>query len=153
MSLDSKLIFYGEYDHSLDDKGRLALPSSFREELGRSERPDILIAWAYGGYLTLYAEKHWRELLEKIEETTPDTSLRNQTLRGLASSGRSLTLDKAGRVLISSDQRVAAGLNREVKILGLGSKIQIWDLAVYKLQAAQDMAVLDEIYKTKGLNF
>ena len=153
MSLNAKICFFGDYAHNLDDKGRVALPSGFRDELGRSERPDLLWGLAYGGHLTLYTEEHWRKLMSDIETTIPDSDRRNMVLRALAVGGRALSLDKAGRILISTDQRTVAGLSREVKILGLGSKIQIWDKLAYERQELPDKAVLDEVYQTQGLNF
>ena len=132
------------------------MPSIFREELGRSERPDLL--WALpnpnnnGDWLTLYTDEHWRELTEAIEAAANDTEDRNRVLLALADEGRRLSLDKAGRVLISPEQRSAAGLNREVMILGLGSKIQVWDKLAYERQAPQNKEVLRDYYK-KGLKF
>ncbi|MCL2029545.1 MAG: hypothetical protein FWG97_03935 [Deltaproteobacteria bacterium] len=155
MSLNSDFCFTGPYTHSLDDKGRLALPSNLREELGRSERPDLLMARAYDdGFLTLYPYEGWRNLVCEIEGAIPDTTRRNAALRAFSAQVRPLNLDKAGRVLISQEQRAAARLNREVLILGVGSKIEIWDPAIHKQQKeSQDKAVLDEIIQTQGLHF
>jgi len=159
MNLNSDFYFFGDYAHSLDDKGRLALPSGIREELGRSERPELLFAKANGAaetsdtYLTLYPYEHWRKLMAAMEASITDTDRRNAALRAFTKDGRQLNLDKAGRVLISPDQRAAAGLSREVRILGLGSKIQIWDAAGHERKEAQDKAVLDEVTRTLGLNF
>ena len=153
MNLDSDFCFAGAYTHSLDDKGRLALPSNLREELGRSERPDSLMALSYDAFLTLYPYEHWRRLMAEIKTSIPDTTRRNDALRAFSTQVRPLSLDKAGRVLIVPEQRAAAGLSREVRVLGVGSKIEIWDAAGYERKESQDRAVLDEIIKTRGLDF
>jgi MraZ protein len=151
MTLD--FCFSGLYTHSLDDKGRLALPSILREELGRSERPDLVMALAYEASLTLYPYEHWRKLMAGIKEAVSDTVRRNDALRSFSTQVRPLNLDKVGRVLLAPEQRAAAGLGREIKIIGVGSKIEIWDAAAYERKEAQDKAVLDELIKTGGLEF
>jgi MraZ protein len=154
MSLNPDFCFAGAYTHSLDDKGRLALPSILREELGRSERPDLVMALAYdAAFLTLYPYEHWRKLMTDIKEAIPDTARRNDALRAFSTQVRPLNLDKVGRVLISPEQRAAAGLNREVRLIGVGSKIEIWNAAGHKQQEPLDQAVLDEVIKTRGLEF
>ena len=154
MSLNSDFCFAGSTIHKLDDKGRFALPSDFREELGRSERPDLVMALAYDiKYLTFYPYEHWRKLMADIEEAMPDTASRNNALRALSTQVRPLSLDKAGRVLISPEQRAAAGLSREVKIIGVGFKIEIWDPSAHEQKERQDKDVLDEVIRTRGLKF
>jgi MraZ protein len=153
MNPDSDFCFAGAYTHSLDDKGRLALPSALREELGRSERPDLVMALVYDVFLTLYPYEHWRRLMAEIKESIPDTARRNDALRAFSTQVRPLNLDKVGRVLLAPDQRAAAGLGREVKIIGVGSKIEIWDAAGYERREPLDKAVLDEVIKTRGLDF
>jgi MraZ protein len=154
MSLNSDFCFAGVYTHSLDDKGRLALPSTLREELGRSERPDLVMALAYNAaFLTLYPYEHWRKLMADIRESIPDTTLRNDALRAFSTQVRPLNLDKVGRVLITPEQRASAGLSREVRIIGVGSKIEIWDATGHEQKKPRDEAVLDEVIKTGGLEF
>jgi MraZ protein len=154
MSLNSDFCFAGVYTHNLDDKGRLALPSILREELGRSERPDLVMALAYNAScLTLYPYEHWRKLMADIKESIPDTTLRNDALRAFSTQVRPLNLDKVGRVLITPEQRASAGLSREVRIIGVGSKIEIWDAAGHERKELRDKAVLDEVIKTGGLEF
>ena len=146
--------FAGPYTHSLDEKGRLALPSIMREELGRSERPDLVMALAYGvSFLTLYPIEEWRKLMEGIEKTRTDTIGRNDALRAFSARVRPLNLDKVGRVLISPEQRASAGLSREVVIIGMGTKIDIWDSVAYEQKKSQDKAVMDEVIMTAGLEF
>jgi MraZ protein len=154
ISPNGDFCFAGPYTHSLDDKGRLALPSIMREELGRSERPDLVMALAYEvSFLTLYPMEEWRKLMEGIKKTRTDTIGRNDALRAFSARVRPLNLDKVGRVLISPEQRAAVGLNREVVIIGMDTKIDIWDAAVYEQKKSRDKAVMDEVIRTAGLEF
>jgi MraZ protein len=153
MNLNSDFCFFGTFAHTLDDKGRLALPSDFREELSRSERPDTVMALAGGDFLTLYPEEQLRKLMAGIMEGAPDTASRNAALRALSKGSRKLNLDKVGRILISPELRAAAGLTREVSVIGVGSKIQIWDAAGHGRQESQDKAVLSEILANGNLDF
>jgi MraZ protein len=154
ISPNADFCFAGPYTHSLDDKGRLALPSILREELGRSERPDLVMALAYEvSFLSLYPIEEWRKLMEGIKKTRNDTIGRNDALRAFSAEVRPLNLDKAGRVLISPEQRAAVGLSREVVIIGMGTKIHVWDAAAYEQKKSQDKAVRDEVIRTAGLEF
>jgi MraZ protein len=154
MSLNPVFCFAGSFIHKLDDKGRFALPSDFRDELGRSERPDLVMALAYNvEYLTLYPYEHWRKLMAEIGDAIPDTASRNDALRSLSTRVRPLNLDKAGRVLISPEQRAAVGLGRDVKIIGMGFKVEIWDPAAHERKERQDKDVLDGVINTLGLKF
>ena len=137
----------GSATHSLDDKGRLALPSKFREELRQSEKPEEVMALASrDGSVTLYPHEQWLEIVRGIREI-PEIPKRDAVSRQIISKAESLTLDKAGRILISPRQRAAAGLNREVELLGCGFKIEIWDQARLERQTA-----LDAPYEAEFIN-
>jgi len=152
MNLTSDFCFAGPFTHSLDEKGRFAMPSIFREELGHSERPDLVMALAYDiKYLRLYPYEQWRKLMAEIEEAIPDAGRRNDALRAFSTQVRALNLDKAGRLLLPPELRSAAGLNREIKIIGMGSKIDVWDPAAHEQKESHDKSVMDALIMGQGL--
>lgn len=117
-----KLIFQGEFDHSVDDKGRVIIPTKFRSSLG--ER--FYMTKGLGGCLFVYTEADYKDLSETLsrQRQLDEHSMRLQ--RFFTSS--ELSADAQGRVAIPAKLREYAkiGLLEEVVIVGTGSRIEIW---------------------------
>jgi len=123
--MSERFSFMNTYPHTLDDKGRLALPGRFRDELQKSERPDEVVAFpSEDGYLTLYPHEHWQKVEADIR-AIDDTEERELALDYYMANTDRLTLDKNGRLLISPRHREMTGLSREVDVVGLSFKIKI----------------------------
>ena len=117
-----KVLFQGEFDHSVDDKGRVIIPTKFRSSLG--ER--FYMTKGLGGCLFVYTEADYKELSETLsrQRQLDEHSMRLQ--RFFTSS--ELSADAQGRVAIPAKLREYAkiGLLDEVVIVGTGSRIEIW---------------------------
>lgn len=115
----------GEYIHSIDSKGRLIIPSKFREILGE----EFVITRGLDGCLFLYPRKEWKIFEEKLK-TLPLTNKDARTFtRFFVGSAVDGTLDKQGRVLISTALRNFAKLDKEVVLVGVLERVEIWDKA------------------------
>lgn len=123
-------IFYGEYEHSLDEKGRVILPAKFRELLGDR----CHITRGYDGCLTVYDDEGWNKCLEKmLENLEHETDKSHRRLnRSLSAGGVDLNIDKQGRMLIPPILRSYAGIDKEVSIIGAIDKIEIWDTSKWQ---------------------
>ena len=122
--------FSGSFDHSLDGKGRVIIPSSFREALGESFtvtiNPDK-------SAIAIYPEKVWEEQLERLSHINPMDRKGIQYERYLMSMSFSGNeMDAQGRVLIPSKLRTKIGLTKEIVFVGLNHYIEIWDAATYR---------------------
>ncbi len=137
--------FIGEAVHSLDDKGRLALPGKFREEMQHSERPEEIVAYAseQDGNVTLYPHERWQEI-EAAVKAIQDSPSRLAMERRLGSNSERLAVDKSGRVLLSPKHRGLAGLEREVMVVGALSKVEIWESGRFMAQRAKEAAAFEE---------
>ena len=127
-------MFKGQYKHNLDDKGRLVLPTKFREQL----KEGSVITIGYDGCLTIYTAEGWelcvQELLSK-----PMTSLAvRKTMRVLTGNASDIELDKSGRVKIPDYLLSDAGISKEVTIVGLGSVIEVWATDRWLKEQAMD---------------
>lgn len=113
----------GEYSHNMDAKGRLILPSKFRSELG--ER--FIVTKGFDGCLYGYSIEEWNNIEEKIKTLPLVTGkdARNFT-RFFFSSAIECEIDSQGRILISQNLRDFAMLKKEVVIIGVSSRIEIW---------------------------
>ena len=118
-------MFMGEYSHSIDGKGRLIIPSKFREELGEA----FVLTRGLDGCLFVYPQNGWEQLEEKLcALPLTDVNARRIT-RFLVSAAASCELDKQGRILVPEALRSYAGLTKEVVLCGNLGRIEIWDKA------------------------
>lgn len=118
----------GEFNHSIDTKGRLIIPSKFRENLGEN----FVITKGLDGCLFLYPDSEWKIFEEKLRTlplTNKDARIFTRFFLGSAVDGG---LDKQGRVLISSALRNFANLEKEVVLVGVLDRVEIWDKAKWE---------------------
>ncbi len=121
-------MFLGEFEHTLDDRGRITLPAKFREELAQG----VVITRGLDRCLFLFPMDQWVPLAERIS-TLPLGKSGARTLRRLLFSGASdLVLDRQGRILIPAYLREYADINGQVVIAGLNNYIEIWSAAVWR---------------------
>lgn len=140
--------FRGDPIHVLDDKGRLAVPNRFREELKKSREPEHMVAHFRhdDGCLAFYPVERWRLVEESVMnlETPYDRDL---VIRHYLAPAEDIYLDKAGRILIPAKFRAQAELEREVVILGGLFKFEIWNQAKFACNQAEKMAEARDITK------
>ena len=131
----------GEYSHSIDAKGRLIIPSKFREILGE----EFVITKGLDGCLFLYPSNEWKIFEEKLR-TLPLTNKNARTFtRFFLGSAVDGGLDKQGRALISSALRAFAGLEKDVVLVGVLDRVEIWEQARWNENNAAGEADMEEI--------
>ena len=115
-------MFIGEYHHSIDDKGRLIIPSKFREELGNN----FIITRGIENCLFVYSLDSWNEIVRKIE-SLPFTKKDARTFARFFLSGASeAEFDKQGRINITSPLISYANITKECVVIGTGDRLEIW---------------------------
>lgn len=113
----------GEYQHSLDAKGRLFIPAKFRDDLG----DQFVIARGVGNCLFGMSLKEWDSFSQKLR-TQPVTDVQVQKfVRVVFAGATDCEPDKQGRVVIPANLRDIAGLDKDVVIIGVMSRIEIWN--------------------------
>lgn len=119
----------GEYAHNIDTKGRVIVPAKFRTELG--ER--FILTKGFDGCLYGYSLEEWNNIEEKVKTLPLITGkdARNFT-RFFFSSAIECELDSQGRILISPNLRTYATLEKELVIIGVSSRIEIWSKAKWE---------------------
>ena len=125
----AQMAFSGSFDHSLDGKGRVIIPASFREALGE----DFTITINPNKTaVAIYPKEMWDQQLERLSQINPMDKVGMQYERYVMSvsfSGNSM--DAQGRVLIPAKLRAKIGLARDIVFVGLNRYIEIWDAEVY----------------------
>lgn len=127
-------MFLGRHSHNLDEKGRLALPARYRDEL----RDGVVITRGFDNCLLIYPMAAWTPLAERVSALSigdPDVRLLR---RMLFANATDVLLDRQGRILVPVELRAHAGLEREAVVVGMHSFIEIWSPEGW---AAQDELV------------
>ncbi len=115
-------MFMGEYQHSIDTKGRVILPARFRELLGEK----FVITRGMDNCLFVYTQKEWSVLEAKLKALPFTKSDARAFMRFFFSGAVECEVDKQGRVLIPTNLREHAVLSNEVVIIGVSNRVEIW---------------------------
>ena len=121
------IMFLGEYEHTLDTKGRLAVPAKFRGQLDRG----AVISKGMGRCLSVYTMTRWEEKSAALVEGKTDAELRDFERR-IYPSASEVELDGQGRLVIPAKLREYAGLKGEVTVAGVRDHVEIWDRAIWQ---------------------
>ena len=115
-------MFKGEYNHSVDAKGRLIIPAKFREALGE----EFVVTKGLDGCLFIYSQEEWKNIEETFRNTPLTTKDARKFTRFFFAGAADCELDKQGRILIPANLREYAGLEKDVVLAGVFNKIEIW---------------------------
>jgi MraZ protein len=113
----------GEHEITMDDKGRVIVPTRFREELGS----DVVLWRGFDGQIVLHPKLAWQEAINKLAQQATQEYVREA--RWLLLSGNPAELDRQGRVVIPPSLRRHAELGTEVVVVGIEDHLEIWSLA------------------------
>jgi MraZ protein len=133
----------GEYQHTLDDKGRMIVPVKFREELGDS----FVITRGLDKCLFVYPMSEWEILEGKLKSLPLTRADARSFVRFFFSGASECSLDKQGRILIPGPLREYAGLERDCVVIGVSNRVEIWAQATwneYSASAAESFAEIAE---------
>lgn len=114
-------MFMGTFDHSIDTKGRVIVPAKFREALGDS----FVVTLGLDGCLFVYPMDEWQDFVRQLKEL-PGSKEARKLQRYFMAGAAPCDVDKQGRVLIPSNLREKAGLEKDIVFVGVMSKIEIW---------------------------
>ena len=133
----SSLVFRGGPVLALDAKGRLTVPARYRDQLMEAVQGRMVISKNPSGCLALYPINVW----EQFEATVLALPIEFEAWRGLyIGSATEVDIDSASRVLVPPELRVWAGLERDVKFMGVGPNFELWDTARYAAREAAAIA-------------
>lgn len=134
-------MFMGEYQHSVDAKGRLIVPSKFRDALGES----FVITRGLDHCLFGYPMDEWRKLEEKLKDLPMTKKDARTFARFLFSGATEVEIDKQGRINIPSTLIQHANLEKECVVLGVSRKIEIWSKDAWEIYFNESADSFNEI--------
>ena len=131
----------GEYEHSLDVKGRLILPAKIREDMGEK----FIITKGLDGCLFGFSQTEWANFEEKLKTLPLTNKNARDFVRFFLSGATECEMDKQGRFLIASNLREYASLEKDAVIIGVGTRIEIWNKDKWKAYNSDENISADEI--------
>lgn len=120
-------MFLGEYEHTIDAKGRMAVPVKFRQQMDRG----AVISKGMGKCLSVYTMQVWEEKSQELVAGKSSEELRDFERR-IYPSASEVELDGQGRIIIPAKLRTYAGLGAEVTVAGVRDHFEIWDRATWQ---------------------
>ena len=115
-------MFMGEYNHTIDAKGRLIVPAKFREILG----DNFIVTKGLDGCLFVYPNDEWTRFEEKLKSLPLTNKNARQFTRFFLAGAAACEVDKQGRILLPQVLREFASLEKDVVLVGVASRIEIW---------------------------
>lgn len=139
------MFLLGNYQHSLDDKNRIRLPSNFRKDMG----DDYFLMPGTNGCIFVYKADETQKILSQLmslDSLNPEQSL---MLTQLTAFSRSVTADNQGRFMLPDDLIARFGIKKDVRIVGAVTKAEIWSEELWQEKFGCDMSpkAVDDIYR------
>lgn len=143
-------MFMGEYNHSIDAKGRLIIPSKFRDTLG----DEFVVTKGLEGCLFVFEKYDFETFMDKLNEKSDLEAKVRKIKRFFISGAQEMEPDKQGRMLVPPVLREYAGLEKEVVFAGVGGHIEIWDKAKWEdVTSFDDINDIAEELSSIGISF
>lgn len=136
-------MFIGEYKHSIDDKGRLAIPVKFRGDLAKG----AVVTRGLDAALFLFPKEEWDKLADKLANLPLGQSNSRAFARLMLAGAMDVEVDKQGRMVVPEYLRKYAGIEKNVVVAGLYTRMEIWDASkweAYKTGAEADVERIAE---------
>lgn len=133
-------MFVGEFQHSLDAKGRVILPVDFREDLAAG----AVLTKNLDGCLTIYSRSGFEDMAQRIQEAARRGERERRAARVFFSGARTFLPDRQGRVAIPQPLREFAGLERDVIVNGAYDRIELWNPTAWREHHAEGSTDLRE---------
>lgn len=131
-----KTVFLGTYAPKLDEKGRVILPAKFRDELSTG----VVVTRGQEHCIYVFSAREFEDLHDKIRQAPVTSKTARDYLRVFLSGASAETPDKQNRVTIPANLRAYAGLERDLTVIGAGSRVEIWDTEAWETYLAEQEA-------------
>lgn len=131
----------GEYNHNVDEKGRVSVPAKFREDLGGS----FIVTKGLDNCLFIYSKIEWSTFETKLKDLPLTNPNARNFIRFFFSGACECELDKQGRITLPQNLREYAGLSKDVTIIGVSTRVEIWDREKWNGYTGSDNMDMNEI--------
>lgn len=143
-------MFIGEYQHNVDEKGRIAVPTKFRPDLSKG----AVVTRGLDRCLFVYPMEQWKELAGKLASMPISQSKSRAFARLMLAGAMDVSLDKQGRMVLPEYLREYAGMKKKVVVAGLYDRLEIWEENAwnkYKTETEKDSNEIAEALSELGV--
>jgi len=123
----TKNTFIGEYHYSLDSKGRVNIPAKFRQSLSKDNKNTFIATRGQDPCIWVYPLTEWKKIELELRNLSSVSGIHRTFVRQIARSATPSTCDKQGRIMINPSLISYSNLKRDVLIIGMINKIELWD--------------------------
>lgn len=134
-------MFIGEFEHSVDVKGRIIMPSKLRENIGEK----FIITKGLDKCLFAYSKSEWTNFEEKLKTLPLTNKNARDFVRFFLSGAVECEIDKQGRFLVPANLRTYANIDKEIVIIGVGTRLEIWNKESWTNYSSEENISADEI--------
>lgn len=134
-------MFFGEYNHTIDSKGRVSVPAKFREQLGDS----FILTKGLDNCLFVYSQNEWKIMEDKLKQLPLTNRDARAFVRFFFSGATECELDNQGRIRIPNNLREYAELEKEAVMIGVGTRIEVWSQNLWSNYNNDENLSYDEI--------
>ena len=120
--------FMGTYQNNVDPKGRVSIPVKYRDALG--ER--FFVTKGFDSCIDIYTVDEWEKFADKLQKLSVTKRDMRNFVRFICGNATEVELDKQGRILLPAMLRETVGIEKEVIVMGVGNKVEIWDKAKWE---------------------
>ena len=138
--------FTGEYAYSLDSKGRVNIPAKFRQVLSEDNENTFVIARGMDPCIWVYPLAQWKEIETNLRSLSSLSKIHRTFVRNTARYASPSTYDKQGRITLTPSLTEYAGLEKDVLIIGMINKIEIWNPNTLKIVDQQNLEIEPDAY-------
>lgn len=131
----------GQYIQKLSGKGRVALPSRFKKEVGKR----IILSRWYEGSLAIFSPEAWHEVVERVTKDSVLGVPLRVSERFLLGGAYEITLDEQGRFVVPPPLRNYAGMKDEVVFVGLGKRVEVWEKKLWEAEEKEIVEKAEEM--------
>ena len=144
-------MFRGSFEHTVDTKGRVSVPSRFRELLAERYEGKLVLTMDFDKCIMVYPLEEWERVEEKIKSLPQSQKEVKDYTRFVFSNATECELDKQGRILIPPSLREGARISKSVIVVGILNKMEIWDKGAWDTRKSQTGDKIGEVLSTLGL--
>jgi MraZ protein len=144
-------MFRGSFEHNVDAKGRVSVPSKFRDIIAERFEGKLVLSIDLDRCVTVYPLEEWERVEEKIRSVPQMQQEVKDYMRFVFSSAAECELDRQGRILIPPALRERAGITKSVVVVGIINKIEVWDRATWDARRSQNSDKISEALASLGL--
>ena len=138
--------FIGEYAYSLDSKGRVNIPAKFRQSLSADSQNTFVITRGLDPCIWVYPLEQWKDIENNLRNLSSVKNIHRTFVRDTARYASPSTYDKQGRITLTPSLTEYAGLEKDVLIIGMINKIEIWNPNTLKIVDQQNLEIEPDAY-------